>query len=595
MALCSYHGTYSAGECIHCVLSKIKARTQKGKGLAILNSLYYMQALDLTYILQVPEHVDVLGDTGYPYFARPAPAEPKHGYIDSRLVKTPTECKALLKQVLADDPGGELILCKFLEHPQYNLVWTPTSLTIGKGHDGATAGKNTVCVPLAGAIEENLSFVLEKAGIGPDQHPYIEAVQQKDTSYAILTQLRAGPAVPIGDYIPNEVIVKKVIKADPEKYKDREWEIEMEGLKGTEGLVVWHPNGSMTSHFAIHAFANKIPILFGGKPKVGAILKPTSNAKAAFDPQAMLAGVVAGSRLPLKYNTNTAAAVNTLLLGAHNATVMTKGHSKWVGMAAALMLRLGSTALVGEARHLRNRSWPEGKPGRSDIYAKVLNDSLHKHRSRASRLVNVFRYGNWDGSFGGMKWAYCGVATVALFQAVKNLAKTPTEETTAEVVKTLNIAVNQAHNGGWWLNKFTSGGAFEQIQQGYLLEIVRCADTLYKLERISRTIKQGYLDQQVAKMAKWPETTLRPPRVRSAKLTYLPGVTSFSIELFTRLLGKGSRTITTKFPDDMSANMSKLLVDNTYLLRTSEGYAVEVRDAAKSVIVWEDEPITMGL
>ena len=142
-------------------------RTQKSKGLLALLGVYPHHVTPVVRVLQKPE--DLTSVINFPYFARPAPFEAKHGYIDSRIVHNRAECHALLMEVLADDPQGEVILCKFVKDTHYNMVWTPTSLTIGKGHDGATAGKHAVVIPLAGAIQDDLRAILKAAGIGPGQ------------------------------------------------------------------------------------------------------------------------------------------------------------------------------------------------------------------------------------------------------------------------------------------------------------------------------------------------------------------------------------------------------------------------------------------
>lgn len=553
-------------------------RTQKSKGLYALVGIYPYHTLPVARVLQKPEDLESL--LGFPYFARPAPFEAKHGYIDSRSVHNRAECHALLMEVLADDPRGEVILCNFIAS-HYNMVWTPTSLTIGKGHDGATAGKQTLVIPLAGAIQGELRSILKHAGICPDQQPYIEAVQGDSL---MLTQLRAGPVVTVGNYIPRDTLVRDVVLADPEKYQDREWEREAESLRGQEGVVVWQPGGSMTSHFAIHAFANKVPIVFDAEaPEIGSILT-THTAQTAWDPQAMLRGIVAGSKLRLSYQgDSTGAATYAMLLAAHNATAMQGDYSKWVGVAASLLLRLGCIALTGEARHLRGGGAP--KPSRESSYGKVLNHTLSRHYGRIRNLVNMFRYGQWESSFGGKKWAYCGVATTELFKAVRELAQNPTEETAAELVKALNVTVHQAHNGGWWLNKFCDANAFDSVQRGDLLSILQPTHLLYKLNCIYTSLSSEVVEREVKKIAAWRAMDLRPPVVQSAKMVWQPGKTSFSIELLTRLLKSRAKTLVVKattVPEDTS---------NIFLLRTPDGYAVEVRGSEGSTVVWRDAPL----
>src|SRR5689334_11701241 len=92
--------------CKHCALNLQKPRTQKGKGLVALREVVG-STVDAKFAIdnsQIPEH-------GWPQFCRPAPSQPRHGYIDSRVVKSKAAAENLLAEVLADDPMGELILC----------------------------------------------------------------------------------------------------------------------------------------------------------------------------------------------------------------------------------------------------------------------------------------------------------------------------------------------------------------------------------------------------------------------------------------------------------------------------------------------------
>ena len=588
------------------------ARTQKGIGIEVLRTIYSSSTLKLLRIAQ--EEVDLAGIT-FPCFARPAPSSPKHGYIDSRVVGDLEQATKLLKEVLADDPQGELLLCGFLA-ANYNAIWTPGSLVIGRGHDGATAGKSTVTIPLAGHSTITPA-ALEKAQIGSAQWPFVEAVitaegkgpssgswaylTSSPGNHVILTQLRAGPMIDsVGDYIPALTEVGKIIKADPAKFKDRDWEILIDSVAGTPGVVVWHPGGAMTDHFSIHAFSHKIPILFGEEPKVGDILEPKDGQEGLkFDPKAMLKGVMAGEKFRLQIKRVNGTGVNTttgavyaLLLALHNATACTGEASKWVGFASAIMLRLGVTALRGEARHLGLGKAP--KLDRSSVYRMALPYSLSRHRAGVNRLVNIFRYGEWPSSgFGGTKWSLCGGATVGLFQAVRELAVNPSEENAAALVRALNTAVNQAHNGGWWLNKFCNQVAFDQIQKASIPWVVAAGPAIYGGGKIMDSLSTAAVDKWTTRAAKWPKITLRPPRVSSVQMSYQPGIPAVGLRIHSRILGKKGRLITAPV-SQVIQNLDQVVINNTYLTETEDGYRVEIRPpGGEPVVLWEDESLAL--
>lgn len=587
-----------------------KARTQKGIGLGVLREVYSSSMLDLKAIVQEESQLE---GVEFPCFARPCPSKPAHGYIDSRVVKSKEEAATLLKEVLADDPKVEMILCGFVK-ASHNMIWTPGSLVIGRGHDGATAGKNTVVVPLSGELPPQFTpEFLAKAKIGSSpEHawPYVEAVistTPKPTQYiygggayapgeVVLTQLRAGPAIEVkGDYIPFEVEVQKVLKADASKYKDRDWELLIDKIAKEKGVVVWHPGGAMTDHFSIHAFSHKIPIIFGEEPAVGQVFEPVEGAaEKDFDPHAMLRGLLAGEKFKLtitapngKGGGTATPAVSALLLALHNATACTGEASKWIGFGAAIMLRLGVTALAGEARHLGIGIGP--KMDRSSVYRKVLPYSLSRQRTRVNSLVNVFRYGEWPSSgFGGAKWANCGGATVGLFEAVRGLAQNPSPDTAAALVRALNVAVNQAHNGGWWLNKFANQTAFDSIQKAHVPWMLHASPVLYVAGKICDSLSDAALEKFIARLAKWPRTTLKPPKVESVQMIYQPSGTAVALKIRSKLLAGKARMISAPVGEVLRKHDS-YVKDYTFITETDDGYRVEVRPPKEEpIVIWQD-------
>lgn len=569
-------------------------RTQKGKGLVALSLSNYLTMR----VRGIVQDLSQVPTENYPFFARPAPSHPRHGYIDSRVVDGPEGLRELIGQVLDDDPEGEVILCEW-DNPRYNGVWTPSSFTVGVGHDGATSGKNTVVLPLSGKIPLS-SAILEAGGIRLSKWPYIEVVSGglHSQSY-LLTQLREGPKMPnalAGNYVPSNVEVKRVIKADPKVFQDLGWEKEIENAEGEPGVVVWHPGGSMTDHFSIHAFTAKIPIIFDADaPEVGSTISPT-DAVLTYDPRTMLCGVVAGEKVKIDPNGSDLdeitgrRAIELVLICLHNASVMTGEYSKWIGMAAAIMLRLGSVALRGEVRHFGGKS---SKKARSLIYDINIKRSLSGHRAGVNRLINIFRYGTWSGAgFGGMKWACCGAATVGLFNAVRDLALLQTEEAATKVVRQLNLAVNQAHNGGWWLNKFYSDD-YKAAARGCLNPICKSMGVIYKMGNTYRKLPPKYLERRIDQIGKWPDTTLAPPRVRSVSITYQVAVGAMKLKIKSKLLGDKFVGVRFKIKDPGKEGIAAIR-KRAYLVEGNDGYTLEVRgetEGEASKVLWKDESL----
>ena len=569
-------------KCFACSALLTIPRTQKGKGL-FLPSQIGLQGLSSILFIQDPTHIPKLG---YPWFARPAPSLPRHGYFDSKIVKEPSEVEAILKQVLEDDPGGEVILCPFIK-PTCSGILTKNSLVIGSGHDGATAGKNTTTIPFVG-LNIAAQYLLDSVGIKQPQWPYLELVLPTDSKSPVVTQVRAGLALKqaTGDYIPKVTEVTKVIKADPLVYQDLEWEKEIEAVAGQEGVVVWHPGGALTDHFSIHSITKEIPVIFGEiSPKVGQILEPANVELGDFDPQAMLQGVVIGDKYKVGDPVGSGAPIITaILIALHNSAVMTGESSKWIGFAAAMMVRLGTVALNGEARHWR----PKGgnKPDRGKVYTKHIKSSLTTHRDTVRPLVNIFRYGVWGGgAFGGPKWACCGAGIVALLNSVRNLAQNPTKSSATGVVAKLNLAVNQAHNGGWWLNKFCgSEEMFNAVQQGKISYILPAMGVFYQ----AHTMQPSYVAEQIQEYAQWPETTLTPPYTVSARLNVKAGTVEITVT--SRQLKSYGRVISAKLSKHLNSDQLDQLKTGAYLIGDVDGYRLELQ-TDPALVLWKEESL----
>ena len=593
---CAYTTTTVFEECPHCgdpfeVKKKfVEARTQKGKGIAALSTLIPSNSLKLIRIIQSEEDI---WDISYPVFARPAPSQPRHGYIDSRVVKSDKELKKLLKVVLADDPMGEILLCPFYE-ARFSAIWTPSSIVIGEGHNGATAGIGAFAVPLSPVYKIDQSF-LKNAGINNDSWPYLEVIFPKSNQKnPLYVQLRGGPKITtVGNYIPKPVLVEKVLHADPKLFQDTGWEKEILENEGKPGIVVWHPNGTMTDHFSIHAFASKIPILFDKEPpKVGALLEPTTEEKA-FNPQSMLEGFIAADQIKfdLSEKSESAPYIAAAFTALHNASEMTGPNSRWIGAAACTLIKFGCAALMGEARHINIKNVNKnGKPDREAVYKLAAKKNINFHRTKINQLVNIFRYGSWGGAFGGMKWACCGAATLNLFNAVHELSSNPTEKSAADVVKALNIFVNQAHNGGWWLNKFTDQTTFNLVQQGYFHYIVAGVPAFHAWENVIRELSKSTIDNEISRIKAWGHADLCPPRAQSARITIIDAVNSLEVSVSSQLLKdkfKPLKGILPALPEDIPL---KDIKQNLYLVEGVDGYRLEYRKN-DPIVLWQDKSL----
>lgn len=513
-----------------------KPETQKAKGIWAIRKIknIYMQILvpSVYGLLNVKEEfpsetTDKLKGLLAKYkkfFARPCPPSPEHGFVESRVVESIEEIEQVRKETLAANDASEILLMNPID-ASFNIVWTPSLMAIGPGHDGATSGKGAISIPLVGN-GKIAPEVIAEAGIAAGKGPYIEAVKQKGTPNLYLTQLRGGPLLESTspDYIPEPVVVQQVIKTNGEDLL--EWAKVVKNLAGKQGVVVWHPTGALTDHYSVHCRENKVPIVLTYEPQVGMTLE--SKPLAAIDPQAVLRGLALGDRLQFS-DANDAirgrSFVNLLLVALHNSAVMRGQASLWLGVAVAAILKLGGAALEGEARHAHGLH--HGMKMKPDIYDWYTAKSLSFLRARLSRVTQILHYGFGDPdqtkTYGGRKWALCGVALAPLYNAVRDLAQDPTEKNASELVLALNVAVNQAHNGGWWLNKFVSNEAYDKIPLGDLHFVLDSSTAFWFTHQANLEFTDEQVQKFASRAAKWPVTEIEPLKWRKVTLDIAPG------------------------------------------------------------------------
>lgn len=448
----------------------------------------------------------------YPAFARPCPPTPVHGGVESRIVENLDELKRVVAETLSAYPTGEVLVVEPIE-AAYNTIWLPNMLTIGPGHDGATSGVDTAWIPLLGIEPKAIKGLRDGAGLKDKDTAYIEAVLKRPQAdrcglyTTLLTQLRAGlPITTISpDFIPYPVTVQKIIEVRP-KSDLMAWERLLNRDKNVEGVVVYHPGGSLADHYSVHARTYGIPVITSKPCRLGETITPEVPVSEP-DVGAVVKGLVVGSIMDLPLE-ETGAAVKALLVSLHHSAALTGEHGRWLGAAAALMVRLGATALKAEARYVLPH---DNKQSREQIYTKVLPFSVSRHQARLSKLIQLFRYGKFTGkNVGGEKWAVCGEETAKLTNAIQTLVMFPTIGNTHSLVRCLNSVVNQAHNTGWWLNKFVGGKVFNSIQEFCVKETSGAGSMLYKIEHTYHTLPAELVSKTINQWQKWKPVSLVP-------------------------------------------------------------------------------------
>jgi hypothetical protein len=416
-------------------------------------------------------------------FYRPCPSVPRHGFLDSEAVALPyplreamyrefliddvyNEIKRRLGRVLEVDPNGALLVMPFID-ADYNAVISPAGLTIGPGHDGATNGRD--------------SFTLPIAGFAP-QGTFIEAVFSVTASFkTYATQARLGenltptlnlhtyiPPAPAGDASPY-FEVHHIYTLNPDDTDMYSWPDLLGQL--APNTVIHHPGGSTNSHWGywvvVKGEERQLAYTTTAAPRVGQMLlredRRTPDDASAGD---FVRGLTTGLSIPINRDILPDLARAAILLTHGAASLRANGQLAPLGWAAALLLRLGTALALGEARHFRGNKQTKSKSSRSKVYARTLADypAYLKARGKLSTAAHQFAYGRWSGGFGGSKWLECATSILDLDRHLTTLytiLATPHPlgerltwlKLVDETMLAAHIVLNKAHNNGWWFNK----------------------------------------------------------------------------------------------------------------------------------------------
>lgn len=470
------------------------AKSQKAKGIGVIAEVY-MGDSDTLITNNAAKSASLWtqgsGTPNFPVFARPCPKRPRHGFIDSRLVKTQADWDKLLAEIAAcDEPDAEIICMPYLD-AEWSGILTPKGLTIGPGNDGATSGHDSLTIPVESRdLLRHLG--IRAADCGIKEAAYLELVCPKTPYSGLngvspsgrpeLVQVRDGPLVNLTDRsIPFAVTVTEVVEAGGDLTK---WEARAK--KFTPGTVVWHPGGNLASHYAVHCINNNVPILCTKEaPKVGEVLAVANEKpKLSDDDYKTIAGYMAAMAGSIGSN------YEQMSQWCELGTAVLHGSSLWGNEPHLLRLRgtgvgaimmLGGAAVLGELRHYYTHG-----PGRKGIKARCQGITFTPPTSaRSVERLNVFRealdldvlnltaavraayydfnQGGWQEGMGGRKWAACAGATLMLMQAVGDFLANPNEKTYAKVMVRLNRIIHVSHNGGLFLNKFMSTEKFSYL------------------------------------------------------------------------------------------------------------------------------------
>lgn len=422
---------------------------------------------------------------------RPAPVRPRHGFVESERLSAKEAClleeiRRIAKSVAQVEPNAELIVMPFVD-AEHNFVVTSAGVTVGAGHDGATAGRNATFVLLATDLRGWLDGLCNgglarQYGISSDEDAYLEAVSTKGQVH--LTQVRAGPRVGGSrDYVPCHVNVERVVEVATDDLL--EWERTVQSFASHKGTVVWHPGGSVTSHFGVHCVINKLPYLTTRCPEVGDVLTATACAAWRQEDYRTLAQYVRAYERIIPSDDEattltswTALAVATLHALASFTSSREDVSLRLVAFALAFLPRLFTGLCAGEVRHApeKLKDYAERLAGndllpemscneRDAVYGEALCLPLAACGDILGRCYALFATPGWASEYGGSAWADCALASAVFLDELARFLEAPAEETLKEVLAQFNRVVHLAHNNGWWLNKVMNREAFDVLAE----------------------------------------------------------------------------------------------------------------------------------
>lgn len=511
---------------------KAKIRTQKAHGLHYLKTQTpYGDHVPPFVLCQDGRDVD---RTFLPFertFARPCPVTPRHGFVDSQEVEDVRQARTVFAHAKRKDRGAELLLMPYVDAP-LSAVLTPSAVSVGMGHDGVTgSGRDVITFPLA---HVDFSW-LDKAKARIQNSPYVESVQARKYNAETgkhkvrthVVQLRDGPAVPTVNadaFIPDDMTVKRVLWAEGDLL---EWEQKMRDAK--PGTVVYHPGGSMLSHYAVHAVLNRVPVIFTHNmpPMEGEVLR--SNAKT---PEVNYSAVERGLSYAMRNQSPHYALdmanlpIKRAAVVAHQVTALagTADGCTAIGLGVAYLLRCAVGACNAEARHVGLRVKGE-RVGRSGHYA-IAMQNYAQARLMLPEAHKLFSSGDWNTGYGGKRWAGISGAACALDTATLRFMRNPDASTYTAMISATHTLLNTVHNGSTWMTKFASPNDLDDAARGDLHVILTAAYELHKDVKAARaTYPQMWADQELPECASAFLTEPGHWAVRISHPQYIAGMT----------------------------------------------------------------------
>lgn len=416
-------------------------------------------------------------------FVRPCPINPEHGFVDSRFIEDKIEAVEIIEEIRKTGEIPEMIVMPKIDC-EYSGVICPDRIAFGYKNDGATQGLNSIGIALSlppeGIEEVRNNFWTSK------EWPFAEVLYNGNEKRPILVQLRSGPSMTIKAKKIKVVEVYGVnssmdlIEWGKEAKLIRAKVIELNTGKDNNDIentiAIWHPNGEFLSHFGVHCRTEEpiLPYITSiEEPKIGEVIEIGVKGKPKLN--AIKEGLILGLEAPItatSYNSKEAKDdLHSFLGGLHISSIADLGDeftAKYIGYIWGIGIRIISGLPFGEAIH-KDVSYKRtteiiGEENRLDHerdYPKIWRLPIDIILLGLLECDACFLRLNWSNAYGGKAWSNCTSSLLNVFDSIRRFISLPSTESFNKLVESINIMVNEAHNGGWWLDKISTKQMFD--------------------------------------------------------------------------------------------------------------------------------------
>lgn len=503
------------------------ARTQKARGLQALYIKHRkMQPIAL---IRSQDEIDAgLAIVQFPIMARPCPRKPRHGFVESCIVKTRTSLEKVVQETMAADPHGEVILMAPVK-ASFSGIVTNTSITLGRRRNGATTGKHCVSIPCHTNVRIALGLhdripVLRKnrkithtqvatyAGIKAADGIFVETVGKE------IVQLRTGPEYnssltrfsSMPDIRP-EFVFTVPFNMDFLAYEKKLTEL-IACATDPALVLILQPNASLTSHYMVQAISKGCSVatdVNGCEP--GQLITFLRSGSMSQFPSASSANYRHAIQKSMELAYSVKPTCDTLawavsVIQGIGPTRHNQASVNLVVAAAVILAKAGAGICLGEYRHffrvgpgrfgaiaLAPVSFPheqkyhyhEGPLDRTQIFEAAFTLPWQKREtwfemiSILSRVESDYHIPDgWAGGYGGTKWGDCTAATVDLVMSLlpyvltgDEKAEKPLQINTASkqlqcVIQAANRLITVSHNTNKCLTKIIPALTLNDISFG---------------------------------------------------------------------------------------------------------------------------------